>query len=345
MYANSIMFDKREFDFKKFIFRCIGFIIVIALFKAVYDNIDDFIIIKENVKLIPTNIFILLLILQIVTQLLLALQWYKISSVIIDNSNFYKIFYILTTGSVIEALTPGAKIGGEATRLYYLKKEFDCKTDIATNIIIIQKSISMSVLFTICLGSFIYLINKISNQFPPPIQLAITMMCIVSITFMIALLFFTSTLSNLLEKSNSQFLQKLNCWVKSYSNSISKLSRNHWILQFTISTLVWLLFPLKMYILTESVGLNINFVIVLAITMTSYMIGMLPLTPGGVGTFEASMVNLLLGVPFSTIELPLAVSITIVFRFVTFWFVMLLSVVFIVFKHFKEFVFAKKKSL
>lgn len=339
------MFDKREFSLKKFILNLIGFIIVFALFKAVYDNQEDFRVVKENMHLIPMHIFVLLLVLQVVTQLLLALQWYKISSVIIDGSSFYKILYILTTGSVIEALTPGAKIGGEATRLYYLKKEFGCKTELATNIIIIQKSISMSVLFSICLGSFVYLVTKISNFFPAIMQIALLTMCVLCIVFLIALLFCTQKLVIVLEKSNSKFVQKLNKWVKSYSQSVGNLSRNHWILQFVISLTVWLLFPLKMYILVQSIGLNFNFFVTLAITMTSYMIGMLPLTPGGIGTFEASMVNLLMGNPFVALDLALAVTITVVFRFITFWFVILISVMFIGFKHLKDIFTKEEKSL
>lgn len=330
------MFDKREFNTKKFVLRLIGVIILIALFKAVNDNVDDFVFIQENIQLIPTHIFILLLVLQVITQLLLGVQWYKISAVIIDNSSFYKILYILTTGSVIEALTPGAKIGGEATRLYYLKKEFDCRTDLATNIIIIQKSISMSVLFSICLCSFVYLITKISNNVHVLMQIALLLMCVVSILFLIGLLFCTDKLVILLERSESKFVEKLVKWVRSYSNSVGNLTKSHWLIQFAISSMVWLLFPLKMYILTKSVGIELNFFVVLAITMTAYMIGMLPLTPGGIGTFEASMMNLLIGNPFVPVSMPLAFTITIVFRFITFWFVMLISLIFIIAKHLIE---------
>lgn len=323
------MFDKREFELKKFIFRLIGFLIIVMLCKSVYDNIDDFIFIQQNIEKIPISIFISLLILQVITQLLLGLQWYKISSVIIENSNFFKILYILTTGSVIEALTPGAKIGGEATRLYYLKKEFNCKTELAMNIIIIQKSISMSVLFSICLISFVYLITKISTEFNILMKFALLMMCILCIVFLMLLLFFTNKLVDILEKGKSKFSNKMSKWVKSYSESVSKLSKNHWYSQFIISLIVWILFPLKMYILTCSVGINLNFFVILAITMSSYMIGMLPLTPGGIGTFESSMINLLLGNPFVQLDMPLALTITIVFRFITFWFVMLISLIFI----------------
>lgn len=326
------MFDKRQINTKKIIFRVIGILIVVMLFIFVYDNVDDLQEIIHHMQKIPLQIILILITLQVITQLLLAMQWYKISNVIIENSNFYKMFYILTTGSVIEAVTPGAKVGGEVTRLYYLKKEFNCPTDVAVNIIIIQKSISMSVLFTIGLTSFVYLITQLADYFPFLIKLLIAITAIVSIFFLVSLLFFTDKLVMLLEKSNSKFLQKANKYVKSYSKSVSRLDKRQWLLQFTISMLVWLLFPFKMYILTTSAGLDINFFVVLAITMTSYMVGMLPLTPGGIGTFESSMINFLLSLPNLAIDLALSVSITIVFRFITFWFVMLFSLAFILIK-------------
>lgn len=310
---------------RKKILQIIGYILVLILFVVLFIN-TDFKEIINTLKQTSIFVIILLIALQVLTQLLLGLQWHKITKNVLGHSKFHKIFYILSTGSVIEAITPGAKIGGEVTRLYYLKKELNADTEQSTSIILIQKSISMSVLFTICLISFLYLCRAISVNLSLLVQVLINIVCLILIILLIYFLFFSKNLSNILSKSNNKLITKINKYVTSYSNSTLLISKKEWIIQFSISILVWVLFPLKMAILAYSLGINVSFFITIAITMSSYMIGMLPLTPGGIGTFEGTMISL-----FSLISINTAVSstITIVFRIITFWFVMLLSTVFV----------------
>ena len=71
---------------------------------------------------------------------------------------------------------------------------------------------------------------------------------------------------------------------------------------------------------------NYDVLFLAEITFISYMVAMIPLLPGGLGSFEATMSGLLLAM-----QLPLGVAaaITILFRFVTFWFVIIISLIFI----------------
>lgn len=307
-------------DKSKKILKYFGYLLLTAFFWLLLKN-TNFSEIILNVKKIPFSVFSLLLFLQIITQVLLGLQWHGITKIINGNSSFFKIMNILTSGSVVEAITPGAKIGGEAARFYYLKKDFNATNESATNIIIIQKSISMSVLFTICFVSFMYIQNIISADFSIALRFSIQALCFITIAFLFSLLFFANTLEKITKK-----FTKLNKWVKSYADSVSKLSKKQWIFQFIISFLVWILFPLKMVILSNYLNLGINFLIIIAITMTSYMVGMLPLTPGGIGTFEGVMILLL---SMLSIENSIGFTVTIVFRFVTFWFVILTSLIYV----------------
>lgn len=321
---------EQKSSLKKIVISILGWVFIVLLVCFLFKNRDNLLEVIDYLKQIPLQILALLLILQILTQLLLALQWYKISQGILEKPSFSKMLYILTTGSVVEAVTPGAKIGGEATRLYYIKKYFGCNTDIAVNIILIQKSISMSVLFSICLISFIYFTTTVANYFSTAVQILIGCTCLLMIALMVWLLFFTDKLISLLSKSKKAWISKLNKWVISYNSSLSTLSKKQWLYQYGISFLVWILFPFKMFVLTETMLGETNFFVVLAITMISYMIGLIPFTPGGIGTFEGSMVSLFYIVYASRLlDSSLFWTITIVFRFVTFWFVMLISLIFV----------------
>ncbi len=310
----------------KKILKYICIILVVVFFVLLLIN-TDFKEIWNNLKEISIWVILILILLQIGTQLLLTLQWYRISKSILGESKFGKMFYILSTGSVIESITPGAKIGGEVTRLYNLKKEMNASTDNAANIIVIQKSISMIVLFIVCLSSFTYLSYNISMNINLVSKIFINILCVLLIVSLFSILCLSSKLSIFLERYNNKVITKINKFIKSYSNSTKLISKKEWSIQFSISTIVWLLFPIKMLILAYSLGININLFIVIGITMTSYMLGTLPLTPGGLGTFEGSMIAL-----FSLVDINNAIStaLTIVFRTITFWFVMILSSLYVV---------------
>lgn len=278
----------------------------------------------NSIKEINPVIIVFLIFLQLTTQFLLCIQWHRITKSIFGASSTYKIFYILSTGSMIEAITPGAKIGGEVTRLFHLKKELKTSTTQSTNIILIQKCISMSVLITFCTISFLFLTTKI--HFDTQTRILIGTIGAIMIYILVFLLFFTDKLVVLLNKTDK--FSKTKSFVQSYSNSTKLISKKEWKIQLLISTIVWVLFPIKMVILTKSMNLQIDILVIIAITMSSYMIGLLPITPGGIGTFEGTMISLFAMI---SVENSIAITLSVVFRIITFWFVMLISTMFVLY--------------
>ena len=98
------------------------------------------------------------------------------------------------------------------------------------------------------------------------------------------------------------------------------------VLLFALSNLIWLLYPVKMYLLAVQFLPDASILLTGAAAFASYMVAMLPIFPGGLGGFEGAMSGLLLTMGFMQSD---ALVITVIFRFVTFWFVLLLAMVFI----------------
>jgi uncharacterized protein (TIRG00374 family) len=93
-----------------------------------------------------------------------------------------------------------------------------------------------------------------------------------------------------------------------------------------LSYVIWLLYPVKMFIITMQFAPSISLFYVSAIAFVAYMVAMLPIFPGGLGGFEGTMTGLLLIAGFAIND---AAVITVLFRFVTFWFVLLLSLMYV----------------
>jgi len=79
---------------------------------------------------------------------------------------------------------------------------------------------------------------------------------------------------------------------------------------------------------------EVSLAYIAAITFAAYMVAMLPIFPGGLGGFEATMAGLLVAIGFAVSD---AAVVTIVFRFITFWLVMLLSLAYCAIYHGRTF--------
>lgn len=318
---------------KKRILSIIAYSVVIIFFVLLFKNVNIHEL-KYHVTSLNVSVLCLIIGLQLFTQFLLVFQWYSISKVVIIKTTFLKILRIFTLGSVIEAITPGAKIGGEVTRLYYMKKDLHCNSDEAMSVILMQKSISMSVLLTICVASLIYISSLLSTHVSIFLQILLASFSIGLIILMLSFLLFSNHICKVLENREYKMIQRLHKFVATYANIRNLLTKKMWLLQFVISTIVWILFPLKMVILTSYLGVELSFIIVIAITMSAYMVGMFPITPGGIGTFEGVMITLF---TLLSIETSIAITISVIFRFITFWFVVIVSALCVLIFHIIEY--------
>ncbi|OIJ22068.1 hypothetical protein BKP45_05175 [Anaerobacillus alkalidiazotrophicus] len=95
-----------------------------------------------------------------------------------------------------------------------------------------------------------------------------------------------------------------------------------WVGQLLLALIIWISFPFKAFLISISLQMDVNFLTISAITFLAYMVAMIPITPGGLGTFEGSTVLLLSSLQIAVTE---AVIFAILLRFITFWFVFLIS--------------------
>jgi len=242
---------------------------------------------------IPWWVAVAMIALQIATQILINLQWVKVAKIAEMPLSFKDMLYINAQGSVIDSITPGVKFGGEVARAVYIKKMGNYSTEQASVIIALQKMFSLSALCVVLLLVAGY------AQLP-----------IYSILFVILLI---AVLAIFLYKKRKH---------------IAGLHKKPIVCGgvFLLSLAIWVLYPLKMYILVVIFAPDASIAHVAAITFAAYMVAMLPIFIGGLGGFEATMTGLLaaMGIGVS----PAAV-ITIFFRFITFWLVMLFGLMYI----------------
>lgn len=289
-------------DKKKFLYLLFGIFGIIFL-----KNIDLWQV-YEGMKALKTSYIILLLALQTLTICLINIQWNIISRKKTRKSNLYEISMVNFKGNILDGITPGVKLGGELARAVELKNRLDIPIEDTKDIIIIQKVFSISGLIILSFLSILWLFFLGGDLY----ELVARFRFYILGFYLIALgLFFYVLKSKKILKEDFKIS-------KIFTSSLD-LGLN-----IIISIAIWGIFPVKMKVLSLGFNESINFISLCGITYITYVMGMIPILPGGMGTFEGSMILLLSS---QGIGAEKGLLMTLVFRGVTFWYEFLLSII------------------
>jgi uncharacterized membrane protein YbhN (UPF0104 family) len=96
----------------------------------------------------------------------------------------------------------------------------------------------------------------------------------------------------------------------------------------------WIVYPIKVVILAHYLLPDAGVFFLTSAVFIAYMVAMLPIFPGGLGGFEATMASMLV---LGGCARPESVCITVIFRLVSFWYTILLSgAIIAIYKGFKR---------
>jgi len=277
---------------------------------------------------ISARTIIVLIALQVFTQLLLNMQWFQVAKFSKVNASFWQMLHINCQGCVVDSITPGVKVGGEVTRALQISRLTGCSGGQAAAVVAVQKLFSLSAFFIVNIFAVLYVMRHSLLAVSDALSFLVMGILAVLLLSMIFILIFPQRLLDILSKRESGVCGakrlKLIVFVRNMLEGLVLYRKNKsaLILQLVLSFSVWLLYPVKLYLLTMQAYPDASLVFLGAVTFASYLVAMLPIFPGGLGGFEAAMAGLLLAGGFMQGD---AVAFAVIFRFFTFWFVMFLS--------------------
>lgn len=302
-------------------------IIVLLLAALLFSqfNLSEYLISMQELS---WDIWITLIFLQLLSFLLLLIQWKRISKALGKEVSFSQMISVNMRGVFYETITPGLKVGGEVAKAVSLVNEMDFTSAQASALVVIQKSISISALVFLSVISFIFLNFEI--RLPQSLLIVTYIGLIAILALLMIVLFLPDKLYDYLLKSKSEgkIRWKVKDFLEKYIDSIDKIKKNkkEIFFQMILSLIVWSLFPFKLYYIISSLGLELSFMRTFIVTIISYIAGMVPLLPGGLGSFEGTMVGLFLLWGINKEE---GLVIATLFRFTTFWLLFFVSIVYL----------------
>ena len=280
---------------------------------------------------------LLLFCLQIATLLAGSWMWYRLLRKK-GPISFSEVFLVNQASALLEKLTPSVKLGGEAAKVFLLRQRTGHAYSDLTGILVLQKFLSLAPFALLCLMVLLpalYLFNL-----PAALYAALP-----------ALLLILAVLGVLCSPGRQQgrdteqawkdhpgqekvgklagrvphIKAKIRLFLESSRRTASTLlTKKETAELLTLSLGIWIFYPLKVYLVCSFLGLDPGILMIAVSTLAAYLVSMLPLLPGGLGSYEGTM-----ALVFTLADLDPAqgMAVALVSRSATFWFPMLLSAV------------------
>lgn len=299
-------------------------IVVFFLFIYLYTQLD-YQAMVENLRNIPIMILVVLVFIQLVDMALVNYQNLRLAKTVGYHMSFWKMYYITSLGHVFDALTPGGGIGGEAVKIMMLKKHADVPYSTGTAIVLSQKTISTCALMFFCLLAFGYMTGTSAMHMSLWLKIGIFALLFGILFLAIYIFYRPRTFMMKCEKIRSDKIRES---LISFLEGIAQISANRkeCMIQIFISFFIWFIYPIRLFILLEVTKTAVPFVVIYAVIFLAYGTAMIPIFPGGMLGFEASMSAML---TLYGVASDKSIFITTLFRFLTFWFVIVVSFLYI----------------
>lgn len=294
--------------------------------------LSDFSKVYESIKSVDMIIIIQGCLLQIITIVLVNVQWHTIGLQIGEKVSFKDMFHINMAGTFTESVTPSVKAGGELTKIIMLKSIANISGSKATAIVGVQKVLSIFPFLALnIVALFLFIIKNpnLSSNIINVIIIAFIVLTILSL-IMVLLMIYPAKIKYITKfmKKESKFKEKIEHGIDNFNKSFKQMIKNKKMLVFQtiLSIIIWQFFGLKSYLIAKGLHMNIDLIQITVITYLTYMVAMIPLLPGGAGSFEGTMVLLLKAIGIASYT---GMAFSIAVRFVTFWFVFIISAIYL----------------
>lgn len=279
----------------------------------------------SSLREIKPEFLLLVCLLQVATLVLIAYQWQVAGKQLGFNVPLLKLIRMNLIGSFVEGLTPSVKAGGEAVKVVFLQREAGLVLPQAMALVTLQKLLSVLPFLSLCLFGIVWLTLKgdaagvIGQVFTVSLVLLVLLIgCIVVLVLKSAALLERPWPGRLLNGLRAKLVRGLPSWEAAWHRALVK--KEIFAHQVVLSVVLWLLFGLKAFLLAVGLGLELSFAQASVATYLAYMVAMLPLSPGGLGSFEASMLVLVGAFGVSTVQ---GLGFALAVRVATFWLVFL----------------------
>lgn len=261
-----------------------------------------------------------------------ALRWHVLLESLGVNVKFRDTFMALFIGILFNNITPGARGGGEAIRMYYLTKRSDSTYGKVLATVTADRILDLIPVMVMLILSAFYAYSKgVYSLFTLLLLLNLLLISLTGIATVIIssekrmkrivfgiFNFLMRIIPSKMKKHEEKFNQLVEVNIPHFTNGLKFVARDRraFIVSLGYSFITWFFVILRNYLVFVSLGYHVSFTDVMIVQMIGTTIGLISVVPGGAGLIEAVSAGsfVLLGV---TREM--AVTASILDRIISFW--------------------------
>jgi uncharacterized membrane protein YbhN (UPF0104 family) len=220
---------------------------------------------------------------------LFAVRWQKVLSCIGYNLKATELFPILFGAIFVNNLTPANRTGGEPLRILWAKKSFGISYTNGFISILFERLVEV-IPITLLLIYVLYLFPSLDIRFLPQKSVltlnSTYLLLLVFLAIGILLWLFRARFANLLKEIRQNW-KKLN---KSFIPAL------------LLSCGVWVLDIVRLKFIALALDIPLSLYVIASVSILYLLLGLLPVTPGGLGIVEGGLISLLLyfGLPLAS---------------------------------------------
>ncbi|MBP1912351.1 lysylphosphatidylglycerol synthase transmembrane domain-containing protein [Thermococcus stetteri] len=266
------------------------------MIKGIMNSGTQYLSIIEN---IPVTYLLLAVLTYYLSVLIYALRWKLVLRGMGRDAPLEDLVKAILASIFVNNVTPTSRGGGEILRIAWVSKKNSIPPEISTASVIYERILESIPVFAL----FMLYLTRL-HHIPKTVVLVVVI--VTGVIWWKWDLLVEFSFKILSKKSDNEEIKK-----------ISSLRDKHHITLgvITLSSVVWVLDVIHFKLVTAAFGLNLGWGILIGVSIINFFLGLIALTPGGVGIVEGGLVGLLahLGVPMA-----LAVPVTLLERFISY---------------------------
>ncbi|MFH1326593.1 MAG: flippase-like domain-containing protein [archaeon] len=287
--------------------RVLGFIFTLVIVGLLIWVLKDINFYEVYLLIAQANLFwfILAFLASVGTFVVWNFRWmYMLKPIIKPEFGFF--LNVLLAGSFFNTLTPGAGIGGEPFRAYFLSEKYKKSKTKVLGYILGDSFFRLATLFVFVFFSvlFVLVYVQISDTLKYVLEGILVFVILLAILFTFFMLkrlsFNFGAFFRKLHwfrfikkrfKTSEDFVKFTSKKIKSFEGIFRKVVKNkkNMLVGFSLSFIFWIFNFLTAYFLFLSFGFKVNFLSVIIVFTLGNIIGSLSPIPGGIGVVESSM--------------------------------------------------------
>ncbi len=260
------------------------------------------------------------------------LRWHYLTVMSGVKARPWDTFLISLAGGAINNLTPSARMGGEAVKMFLLNKRAEVRTGLSASTIVSEKVFDGIVFSAVSVMAIISAAGFLSGW-----VLGVSVLALGFAVFLLMVTLEIAYHKNKGERIVHWVIRKLGWLINRYrplpmvrkhalesleifnkkTKGLLKMKRA-WFYGLSFSALTWVFDILRGYFIFRALGLNVSLQVIALVLVLAMLVGSIPLLPGGLGSIEPVMIIIYTS---SGISLAAAGMQTIIDRTLSFWLV------------------------